>query len=309
MLHIILLFLHISLQLVGATQDLIADDGEGHCIWYDACGWDPDYAGNDPSKIHFLNCHYTGPAKPATEEMREILAETCPHLYEGGQPQDLCCSKRQLNDLKTNFVTPQLIIEPECPTCYYNFKKNFCDLTCRPDQSKFVRVDHTIEGPGYDEGDGDYTGQNVTMVKDVTYLVAEDFATETFDSCVNVQWPAMSDTIMVMFCGMWGSTDCTPHRWWDYLGSVDNGYSPFQINYEYGLMNETTWDGEYEYHYSEILSCKDTAPGYDKGCNCTNCEDACYTPTDPTTTTFEDPTSPWVSLDCEVIPSSKLFEK
>ena len=87
--------------------------------------------GNDPSLVHYLNCHYTGPAKPATGEMLEILAEACPHLYEGGAPQNLCCSKRQLMDLKTNFVTPQQIIEPVCPTCYYNFKKNFCDLTCR----------------------------------------------------------------------------------------------------------------------------------------------------------------------------------
>ena len=201
-----LFFILLSLS----TRDTRAE--EGNCIWYDTCGWDPDYAGNDPSKIHFLNCHYTGPAKPATDEMLEILAETCPHLYEDGQPQDLCCSKRQLNDLKTNFVTPQQIIEPVCPTCYYNFKKNFCDLTCRPDQSKFVRVDHTIEGPGYDEGDGDYTGQNVTMVKDVTYFVAEDFATETFDSCVNVWFPALNDTIMSLLCGPWGSTNCTPHR-------------------------------------------------------------------------------------------------
>ena len=108
------------------------------------------------------------------------------------------------------------------------------------------------------------------------------------------------------------------------MGSTDNGYSPFQLNYEYGLMNETL--GPWEFHYSEILSCRDTAPGYDQGCSCTNCEDACYTPTDPTTTTTsedpttttsedpttttsEDPTSPWVSLHCEVTPSSlKLLE-
>merc|ERR1719507_1688378 len=64
-------------------------------------------------------------------------------------------------------------------------------------------------------------------------------------------------------------------------------------------MNETF--GPWEYHYSEILSCRDTAPGYDQGCSCTNCEDACYTPTDPTTTTTsEDPTTPWVSLHCEM---------
>ena len=273
MLPIIFLLLRISPQHVWANEAGL-DDDEGHCVWYDACGWDPDYAGNDPSKIHYLNCHYTGPAKPATEEMLELLAETCPHLYEGGQPQALCCSKRQLMDLKTNFVTPQQIIEPICPTCYYNFKKNFCDLTCRPDHSKFVRVDHTIEGPGYDEGDGDYTGQNVTMVKDVTYFVTEEFNTKTYESCVNVQFPGLG-TIMDMLCGGWGSALCSPQRWWSYLGSVDNGYSPFQIDYAYGPDNVTHSEDGFEFHNAEVLSCRDIAPGYEAGCSCTDCPDSC----------------------------------
>ena len=57
----------------------------GHCIMYDTCGWDADYGPDGGNQVHFLNCHYTGPAKPATDEMLEILQEVCPHLYANGE--------------------------------------------------------------------------------------------------------------------------------------------------------------------------------------------------------------------------------
>ena len=52
---------------------------------YDTCGWDADYGPDGGDQVHFLNCHYTGPAKPATDEMLEILQEVCPHLYANGE--------------------------------------------------------------------------------------------------------------------------------------------------------------------------------------------------------------------------------
>ena len=57
----------------------------------------------------------------------------------------LCCSMSQLEDIKTNFAIPEALIG-KCPTCYHNFKKNFCDVTCHPRQSDFVRVDSDTEG-------------------------------------------------------------------------------------------------------------------------------------------------------------------
>jgi hypothetical protein len=34
-----------------------AEEGEGRCIWYDACGWDPAYEdGVGDNYVHFLNC-------------------------------------------------------------------------------------------------------------------------------------------------------------------------------------------------------------------------------------------------------------
>ena len=55
---------------------------KNQCVMYDSCGWDQDYGPDGGNQVHFLNCHYTGPPKPATFEMREILQEVCPHLAE-----------------------------------------------------------------------------------------------------------------------------------------------------------------------------------------------------------------------------------
>ena len=53
-----------------------------------------------------------------------------------------------------------------------------------------------MEGPGFDLGDNNYTGYSVNIVKDVTYLVKKQFVNETYDSCKNVQFPALSGTVM-----------------------------------------------------------------------------------------------------------------
>ena len=64
--------------------------------------------------------------KPKTAESKEleILREVCPHLIpEDGSPPALCCSLKQLQDLKAGFDIPSNLIGKTCPTCYHNFKK------------------------------------------------------------------------------------------------------------------------------------------------------------------------------------------
>ena len=145
-------------------------------------------------------------------------------------------------------------------------------MTCSSQQDKFIRADHLVEGPGFDLGDTDYTGQVVTMVKDVTYFAHTDFVADVYESCKNVQFPAVADTIMFMLCGEWGSQHCNPFRWFDFLGSVDNGYAPFQINYDYS--NDVVSEDGHHYHNPEVVPCNEAAPGYDQGCGCEDCWDS-----------------------------------
>ena len=129
--------------LAGLGSLAEAYDSQGHCVWYDVCGKDP----NPPNayNAHCLNCAYDGPAKQLAPEFEKILDEACPHIRKDlGDDLRLCCSPAQLNDLLNNFNMAKVFLE-RCPTCFYNFRKNFCDMTCRPDQSLFLKPE-IIEG-------------------------------------------------------------------------------------------------------------------------------------------------------------------
>jgi len=132
------------LAAAGVSVSAVAADGSGHCVLYDVCGQDPS-AKDQPHRL--LNCLYDGPAKKASEEDKQLLSDVCPHLMQ--DDLRLCCSTRQLKDLKQNFILPENLLG-RCPACLANFRKNFCDLTCRPDQSLFVNVTKRVKAPGFD---------------------------------------------------------------------------------------------------------------------------------------------------------------
>jgi hypothetical protein len=104
------------------------------------------------------------------------------------------------------------------------------------------------------------------MVKDVTYFANDQWVSNTYNSCKDIQVPALGGTILVFLCGPWGENNCTPHRMFDFLGDFSNGYTPFKINYEYLVE-----DG----HGPPTVACQATAPGYDKACPCQDCPAAC----------------------------------
>ena len=51
----------------------------------------------------------------------------------------LCCNEQQVDDIISNFEMAKPILG-RCPTCFYNFRMNFCEMTCRPTQSEFLKV-------------------------------------------------------------------------------------------------------------------------------------------------------------------------
>jgi hypothetical protein len=247
----LLLLLPLTSTTAFSSYDMYGKDG--HCVWYDKCGRDPDYPPSDTK--HTLNCAYDGAPKSANSEQIDILRDICPHLIpEDGSVPDLCCSPSQLRDIKENFAITKNLLDRGCPTCYYNFRKNFCDLTCHPRQSRFVRVDNMTTG----EGRGEYANQQVSMVKEVTYFVHEEFNSLAYESCKNVQYPEVSDTVMSLLCGPWGSRECTPKRWFDYMGSITNGYSPFQISFNFSSTSKS--DDGFTYHNPLTVQCNMPPP-------------------------------------------------
>ena len=59
----------------------------------------------------------------------------------------------QIADMEENFNLPEAVLA-RCPTCLANFRKNFCDLTCRPDQSRFVNASKTVKAEDF-KGESD----------------------------------------------------------------------------------------------------------------------------------------------------------
>ena len=188
----------------------------------------------------------------------------------------LCCSTRQLRDLETSFAIPKQFLEATCPTCWYNFRKNFCDMTCSPHQASFVKADRIVTGPGFD----DHAGQEVEMVESVTYFASDPWVTDTYTSCKDVQVPALGGSVMDFLCGPWGGADCSPHRLFNFLGSLSNGYAPFAINYEYS--NDTSSADGHTYHGPHVVPCDEVAPGEGAACGCNQCSSACPKPIQPT---------------------------
>ena len=111
-------------------------------------------------------------------------------------------------------------------TCYYNFRKNFCVMTCSPKQASFIGANGYVEGPGFE----DYEGQMVEMVESVTYYANTAFVEDVYDSCKDVVIPAIGP-VMTFLCGPWGAEHCDGFRMFDFQGTVTNGYAPFNINY------------------------------------------------------------------------------
>ena len=220
--------------------------------------------------------------RPADEEAIELLRSECPHMAEEVCPNyhlvtlslmffqtHLCCSTRQLRDLQVNFARVSAFLAAPCPTCWWNFRKNFCDMTCSPDQASFVKADNIVTGPGFD----DYEGQEVEMVESVTYFAHTEFIEGMYDSCKDVNNPALGP-VMSFFCGEWGAENCDAYKMCNFQGSVSNGYAPFTIHYDYS--NESmTEDGEHVYHNPPAVPCHEAAPHQDQGCDCQQCSTAC----------------------------------
>ena len=181
----------------------------------------------------------------------------------------LCCSTRQLRDLQTNFQMVSVFLAATCPTCYWNFRKNFCDLTCSPDQASFVKADSFVEGPGFD----DYEGKTVEMVETVTVFANTEFIEAVYDSCKDVTHPAIG-SVMTFLCGGWGAAYCDAYKMTDFQGNVNNGYAPFTIHYDYS--NESmTEEGDYNYHNPSVIPCNEPTPHTKQGCDCQQCSIAC----------------------------------
>ncbi len=70
--------------------------------------------------------------------------------------------------MQTQFVYPESMLG-RCPSCLYNFKKNFCDLTCRADQSRFLNRTRVAE---LNDGTRESSKRTFTLQTDRKVLIS-----------------------------------------------------------------------------------------------------------------------------------------
>ena len=98
----------------------------GKCIWYEGIrdGFNQVYPNGEPKALPL--------------EDVGLLNEMCPNFvtHEGVSPK-LCCDRKQLVEMqKFKYILDNLI--GRCPSCYFNFLRIFCEMSCNPNQDEFI---------------------------------------------------------------------------------------------------------------------------------------------------------------------------
>lgn len=148
-----------------------------------------------------------------------------------------------------------------CPSCYNNFLNLYCYLTCGPHQSRFMEVNGTVPSA------------KGTAVKAVTYYLTDEYAQGMFNSCKDVQMPSANEKALSVFCGR-PAEECSAEAWLTYMGSIDNGHTPFGIDFVIGDRNVTTSNGTYVPMNYTITPC-DKRYKNKTACSCQDCETSC----------------------------------
>ncbi|XP_013786239.1 Niemann-Pick C1 protein-like [Limulus polyphemus] len=237
---------------------------EGQCIWYGTCG-QSDF-GKD------LPCRYDGPPKPLRNNKTvSDLKKICPELVSDEENEPLvCCDENQIENLVLNMRTPEALGFGRCPSCMSNFRKNFCQSTCSPKQSTFLKV---ISSEKNEDDKERVTG--------LQYFLSKRFSDGLFESCKNVEGLVPGSPLLELMCGMWGP-DCTAQRWLDFMGTTPSagGFAPFQILFNITEESSITVNGQTFSPMNEpTFKCSEAAYLGGYACSCRDCKDSCSTET------------------------------
>jgi Niemann-Pick C1 protein len=132
-------------------------------------------------------------------------------------------------------------------------------MTCDPHHSRFLSYNTTEE-----HSTPEPITNSTVVVKALEYYISDTYVTEMYDSCKEVTNPSSNSLVMPTICGQWGE-DCSPHRYeksilnpfhknhlsynfvcrlLDFmgLGMANQGFSPFDIYFQYIPDGETVTD-------------------------------------------------------------------
>jgi Niemann-Pick C1 protein len=184
----------------------------------------------------------------------EIMKRRCFDFYkDAGDP--VCCTNGQVLKMEQEVQMAEGVFG-RCQTCLNNMLKSICALACAPDQSKYIvpTVSRNFLGVDY--------------VSEVEFRIDGQFMAGVFNSCIETVVPSSGRLAMDLACGSFGAKDCTPERWYRFLGQPSlNPLVPFKIDY-------TVSDNPAERYESETKECHDSYEDF-YPCACVDCSGSC----------------------------------
>ncbi|XP_076325889.1 NPC intracellular cholesterol transporter 1-like isoform X2 [Tachypleus tridentatus] len=245
-----ILFLLLGLFFLALPDNAKAIDGKDtNCVWYGECY----------DKENKVPCKDNNPPREVTDqETLKLLKTTCPELLQGDQTT-VCCNKDQLKTLETNLEIPKVLGLGRCPPCMWNFRSMFCNMTCSPHHSLFLKVTEFTEN----------------LVKQLNFYIKREYADGLFSSCKDVQGISPGQTALETICM---AEKCTSEGLLVALGkSLENGgFSPMQINFK------VTDDFHIKEHGQNFIPFGDNAKQCSEAifssgfaCSCRDCPDSC----------------------------------
>ncbi|GBP34888.1 NPC intracellular cholesterol transporter 1 homolog 1b [Eumeta japonica] len=263
----IALFAYARGQSINPWELPHLENAEHTCVMWGECHFDGR---------HHKNCYYNGPATRIfheflTEDQRDdvlqVLESRCQHLLhdEYGNRKDLqdvygCCATEQILRMGESLMMAEGVLG-RCPTCVRNYMRQTCELTCAPDQSRFL-VPYVMEAPI----DGS------TYVNEIDYRMHDEFMNGAHASCAGVIVPQTGVPAINIMCG--SAPNCTAQAWFDFSGDFENNeFVPFQVNY---IATEDPSISMNAY----APPCNETFEGT-LPCSCVDCLVACPIGTEP----------------------------
>lgn len=208
------------------------------------------------------------PHKLDDEDAIFTLKNVCPEFFKDGEEDpDVCCDPDQVYAMEQNFQVPMTLGLGRCPSCSYNWRVNFCELTCSPRQSEFIKV---VNSTKLEDGR--------IRLDAADYHMSSTYSNDLLTSCKGVQGLSAGQTLLDVMCGGWGSSKCTAQRWLDFLGtSVENdGQSPFQLHYKiHKNGTSVNEDSGIIPMDTSTYKCSEVPFLATKACSCSDCEETC----------------------------------
>ncbi|XP_053973229.1 NPC intracellular cholesterol transporter 1 homolog 1b-like [Hylaeus volcanicus] len=222
---------------------------EYRCVWYGDCG--PSF---EKPNLNYTCASDDPPSRINDTKVAMLLRDKCPQYFKDTDDPRLCCDVTNIRTLLSQMNMIEGIFG-RCSTCVKNAYKLICDLSCSPEQSRFIKVTKT-----------DKNNEGKEYVKEIEVYIAEEYMNTTFDSCKNIVHPASGNLAMDLACGIHGASWCTAEKWYQYQGDVDaNDFVTFGMHFISNTTNR--WN-------ESVKSCNEAYDGL-SACSCVDCPAAC----------------------------------